>query len=1190
MKYIIINLFIKLQSNNPIYINSNIYSTMQKSMTFLFLVLFSSFQLVSAQIYVDESAIGNNDGTSWTDAYVLLDSALVNAVDGDSIVVAEGDYIPHMGVDFDASGDTTRKEATFNIPSGVGVYGGFPSGGGERNINDNPTYLSGVSFMTISDTSYHVVYFREVSGSTRLDGFTIRFGRTGNIADPENPVINDSIGGGGILNAVYNSDASSDPVIANCTFTANYAFIGAGICNFVPNGGQANPVIDNCNFNANMAFIGSGLANFAMNEGIINSELIECQFVNNTGFQGAGMANIGMGGESSASLNNCTFRGNTASEDGGAITYNAGPGFTGNQAGTCDIVMTNCTFSGNNATGGGGISGYTDMDGTTSIQMEDCIFDGNTARDTDYASGGGFYASSDSAGATSITMKNCTFSNDSVIAPDWASGGGMKVSCDAFAEMIVDLDSCIFASNYATHAGGGFNMSADSTCTAELTMTNCEFIKNTARIYEGGGMVTSSHMSAVIVQELYKCTFEGNISGGNGGGLYIANERNEISPIIDSCEFSGNIASSEGGAMYNACWSKGSGQGGENMPVISNCKFFNDTSRNGDGGAIYNYYSDASVTNSLFRNNAGYSGGAVGNNHSNAVFDNCMIVGNHATTLRGGGISNYESSPQFTDCSISENNAEQSGGGMINNNSSPVIENCTISGNTAREEGGGIWNNTNNGESRPEIINTLISGNRASNGGGIISYATEGTTNPVLVNCVISGNYATYSGGGLYNQAGFNGYTEPVIANTTISGNMAGDEAGGVINRSNDGNCNPVFLNSIIWGNSQAGGQIMNENAIPSYAYSDVEGSGGSDDWKTSFGTNNGNNIDTLPHFVNMPDTADAPTLSGNLSLLAGSPCFDAGDPGTPDTLLTDYDIAGNIRIFHDIIDMGAYEYASFPEVIAAIEDVVVDEDAADSTVADLNEVFEDPEEGGALEFSVVANSNEDLLSATINSDDSTLVLSFNADSNGVAEIIVGAENQYSYMVTDTFTVTVNPVNDPPVAEDDTWEIPEDAENGDVAGTVVATDVDDESLTFSIQSGNDDGIFDIMAGTGTISVVDNTNLDYETTTSYTLEVLVSDGTDTDVATITVNITDVDETAIESSYANQQLILYPNPSGDFINVVTEHKGTFTVIDINGKKVTRLQSGKNDIRELEPGVYYIILSKENRDQSAIPFLKE
>ena len=48
--------------------------------------------------------------------------------------------------------------------------------------------------------------------------------------------------------------------------------------------------------------------------------------------------------------------------------------------------------------------------------------------------------------------------------------------------------------------------------------------------------------------------------------------------------------------------------------------------------------------------------------------------------------------------------------------------------------------------------------------------------------------------------------------------------------------------------------------------------------------------------------------------------------------------------------------------------------------------------------------------------------------------------------------------------------------------------------SWTITSGNTDSIFAITAATGEVTVVDNSSLDFETTTSYTLSLTVSDGT------------------------------------------------------------------------------------------------
>lgn len=71
-------------------------------------------------IYVDQSASGGDDGSSWDDAFLDLQDALSGAADGDEIWIAEGTYLPTDGTD---------RTASFVPPNGVTLYGGFPSGG-----------------------------------------------------------------------------------------------------------------------------------------------------------------------------------------------------------------------------------------------------------------------------------------------------------------------------------------------------------------------------------------------------------------------------------------------------------------------------------------------------------------------------------------------------------------------------------------------------------------------------------------------------------------------------------------------------------------------------------------------------------------------------------------------------------------------------------------------------------------------------------------------------------------------------------------------------------------------------------------------------------------------------------------------------------------------------------------------------
>ena len=97
-----------------------------------------------------------------------------------------------------------------------------------------------------------------------------------------------------------------------------------------------------------------------------------------------------------------------------------------------------------------------------------------------------------------------------------------------------------------------------------------------------------------------------------------------------------------------------------------------------------------------------------------------------------------------------------------------------------------------------------------------------------------------------------------------------------------------------------------------------------------------------------------------------------------------------------------------------------------------------------------------------------------------------------------------------PVFDEESYsfEIPEGVVNGAVVGSVSATDPDeDDTVTYSITSGNEDGKFAVDETEGEITVAGV--LDYETTASYTLTVQASDdsGSASEVA-VEISVTEV----------------------------------------------------------------------------------
>lgn len=149
----------------------------------------------------------------------------------------------------------------------------------------------------------------------------------------------------------------------------------------------------------------------------------------------------------------------------------------------------------------------------------------------------------------------------------------------------------------------------------------------------------------------------------SGGGMYVMGkgEMNASTPVIRNCTFYNNY-SRDGGAVYN------NGKGGNASPVFENCKFYSNRA-DLDGGAIFNDgrhngNSSPVFKNCEFKNNEGNYGGAIcnygGKGIASPMLEKCTFAQNEAY-LRGGGIFNMdvegEAAPTLTNCNFVENAA-----------------------------------------------------------------------------------------------------------------------------------------------------------------------------------------------------------------------------------------------------------------------------------------------------------------------------------------------------------------------------------------------------------------------------------------------------------------------------------------------------------------------------------------------------
>lgn len=99
--------------------------------------------------------------------------------------------------------------------------------------------------------------------------------------------------------------------------------------------------------------------------------------------------------------------------------------------------------------------------------------------------------------------------------------------------------------------------------------------------------------------------------------------------------------------------------------------------------------------------------------------------------------------------------------------------------------------------------------------------------------------------------------------------------------------------------------------------------------------------------------------------------------------------------------------------------------------------------------------------------------------------------------------------NRPPIIEDQTFTLNENSPNSTVVGSLVASDPDNNSFTYSLVGTN--SAFAINPNTGQIIVTDSTLLDFETNSRFSLRFKVTDsGNLSDTATITIKLNDLPE--------------------------------------------------------------------------------
>ncbi|MEE2784309.1 MAG: PilC/PilY family type IV pilus protein [Pseudomonadota bacterium] len=294
-------------------------------------------------------------------------------------------------------------------------------------------------------------------------------------------------------------------------------------------------------------------------------------------------------------------------------------------------------------------------------------------------------------------------------------------------------------------------------------------------------------------------------------------------------------------------------------------------------------------------------------------------------------------------------------------------------------------------------------------------------------------------------------------------------------------------------------------------------------------------------------------------------------------TLLQDQFGHGDIAVVADdglgginqvVLVLTVNEVNDAPIVVTSVPGFTMDEDVAAS--ADLSAVFDDVDivtNGDVLTFTVSNNTHAGLFDGVTISATSTVVtlsLSPAFDANGSADITVRATDLGGLYVEDTFTVTINPVNDIPAAANDTRTINEDA--GEILISVLTNDYLAEQPT-TITSVTHLGThtvldqFDNEVTRANASVsIDGTNLLYEPAPQFngvdTFTYTIADAQgDTSTGTVVVMVTgfnDPPEGPVFNSYSmNENQTLFVDVASGVLRGAYDVDGA--LLDENGNPV-------------------------------------
>jgi len=503
------------------------------------------------------------------------------------------------------------------------------------------------------------------------------------------------------------------------------------------------------------------------------------------------------------------------------------------------VVISGVTIMNGNVTGlGGGIYNYNADLTLVNVEVRNNVVTGTSS----HGRGGGIYIDQGSlsldgvqivsntantfGGGVYFNQGSGTLSGGQIISNTAGGPGGGVAVLKAAAAFTQTGDSMV-AYNAASSGGGVYIYQGSA------TLLEGQIFSNTTRLYGGGVDVYQAGASfAMSGGQIIS-----NTAGDRGGGVFIYLGS---SAALSGGRIAGNTAPDGGGVYVSSSGAVFTQTGG----VLTH-------NTADDGGGVYVATGSATLSGGQVTGNTATRGGGVYVRAGSATLNGGQITGNTATFGGGVYVSQSDATLGLSGSQILGNTADDDGGGLYIVSGGATLRGGQVISNTAASDGGGMYNN--NGTLT--LVNTTLSGNRATAGGG----------------------------GGLWNNNGTS-----VLTYTTVASNTASTAGGGI---------------------HRAGGMVLLQDSIVAY--------NSADNCNTAL-TSNGHNLEDANTcgFSATGDWQNADPLLGPLTgsggtlvhpLLDGSPAIDEGLclPG-----VTTVDQRGVTRPQGDGCDIGAYEVA----------------------------------------------------------------------------------------------------------------------------------------------------------------------------------------------------------------------------------------------------------------------------------------